>query len=119
MGSPCLKDAQKRFDFKASGMTYDLRLISVTEREWERWQDELLAMVNQVMEEMIHLHSDHAFIENCQIFMDTERNDEEMNFIYCSDAGKVEVIFDFEPKTLSVTYNRMIPTIYETMHSLF
>ena len=119
MGTIQVQDMQKRFDFRANGMEYDLRLVSTTEKEWEKWQDELLKLATSVINEMCRYQPQFTLKVRPQIFTDTERTNTEMYFRFCSDVGRVEVVFDYEPKTLNITYKRMEPTMYEELYSLF
>lgn len=114
-----IKDMEKRFDMLASGMKYDLRIVSITDKEWRQWQDELLKLATAVIHEMCRYHSSFSLTKRPDIFQESEQAGNEMIYRFHSEAGKVEVVFDCCPKTLEITYNRMIPTIYEEVFSLF
>ncbi|WP_442638139.1 hypothetical protein [Rossellomorea marisflavi] len=110
---------EKRFDLLASGMTYDLRLISVTDKEWRQWQDELLKLATSVINEMCRYHSSFSLTKRPEIFQESARVGDQMVFRFHSEAGKVQVYFDCCPKTLQISYARMEPTLYEEVFSLF
>lgn len=112
-------DLQNRFDFRAEGMGFDLRLVDVCSEEWEQWQDELLGLATMVINEMCQCNPHYDLHVHPQIFVDWERSERDILFRYCSEVGKVEVLFNFEPKTHGISYNRMIPVMYEEVFSLF
>lgn len=108
-----------QFDFQANGMTFDLRMTGVYIEEWEMWQEELLKKATEVIREMCQHQSQFYFSEQPQVFMDSEFTGKEMLFRYCAEVGKVEVLFDFEPRTHEITYKSMEPTMYDEIYSLF
>lgn len=109
----------ERFDFQANGMSFDLRMTSVCVEEWGKWQEELMKIATSVISEMCRYKPQFNLQVRPQIFMDSELMGEKMLFRYCSEVGKVEVLFDFEPRTQEITYKSMAPTMYEEVYSLF
>lgn len=109
----------ERFDFQANGMTFDLRMTSVYMEEWQIWQEELMKIATAIISEMCLTQTQLKVQEHPQVFMDSELMGKEMLFRYCAEVGKVEVLFDFEPRTQEITYKSMAPTMYEEVYSLF
>lgn len=115
-----LEDAKKRFEFQAKtkGLSYDLRIVSTTKAEWEAWKDELLEMSASSILEMYRTTNRFIRRSEINIFSESEQIGQEMVFRYFSDAGKVEVIFDVQPRTLEITYKDVVMTQYEETFSL-
>lgn len=112
-------ELQNSFDFQAEGMHFDLRLVGVCSEEWNAWQDELMELAASVIREMCWYNPEYNSEMCPHIFVDMERSEQDMVFRFCSEVGKVEVLFDIEPKTQGITYNRMLPVMYEEVFSLF
>lgn len=113
-----VKNWTERFNFQASGMQFDLRLTEVCTEEWGVWRQSLLNLATAVIHEMNRFAS-RFDVDGQAVFEDTEFTGEEMVFRYCSEVGKVEVLFDFHPRTLEIRYKSMQPTMYEDVYSLF
>lgn len=114
-----VKNWTDRFDFQANGMAFDLRMTEVCTDEWKKWQEELLKIATSVINEMCRFKPQFNLQVRPQVFMDSELVEEEMVFRYCSEVGKVEVMFNFQPRTQEITYRNMEPTMYEEVYSLF
>lgn len=109
----------ERFDFQANGMTFDLRLTTVCPEEWGQWQEELMLHATSIINEMCRFNPQIDLQMRPQVYVDSELNGESMLFRYCSEVGKVEVFFDFQPRTQEIFYKSMEPTMYEEVYSLF
>lgn len=118
-GARELRDAEKRFEFKAKGLYYDLRLISATNDDWQKWKDELLDMTILLFLCMYRLNGQHIRASDLNIFLETEQVEGYMYFRFFSDVGKVELIFELNQKTLEINYQRLEVTRYDEVFSLF
>jgi len=86
-GNRELNDAEQRFDFKAKGLYFDLRLISTINDDWQKWKDELMEMTTPLFLTMYRL--DRKFIQPSEltVFPETEQKEGEMYFRFFSDVG--------------------------------
>lgn len=115
-----MEDAKKRFEFQAKtkSLYYDLRLVSTTAQEWESWKNDLMEMSAGSILEMYRATNRFIRRSEINIFSESEQIGETMVFRFYSDAGKVEVLFDLNPRTLEITYRDVVMTQYEETFSL-